>query len=254
MIIRFTFAFFSLLFLSLGLVALAVWFPSSPVRCRKMVRQKIEIKKIDNLTSRQVTFSKRRRGLFKKARELATLCDAEIALIVFSATGRLFDYSTSSMMQVIQKRKVQPAEGINRFRQTLLNQVGRDNNDAISEEHMALTREFNQLKGEELEELDMNELARLERVVDSALGRVAKKKNEKFMLEISKLETREIELKKENEMLKQQAEKKRNATEQGSSVESIANSYGFRGRCPDQDKSISDTALKLGLPFPGGDC
>ncbi|XP_042008251.1 uncharacterized protein LOC121756892 [Salvia splendens] len=79
------------------------------------------------------------------------------------------------MMQVIQKRKVQPAEGINRFRQTLLSQVGGDNNDAISKEHMALTREFNRLKGEELEELDMNELARLERVVESALGRVAKK-------------------------------------------------------------------------------
>lgn len=61
----------------------------------KMVRQRIEIKKIDNVTARQVTFSKRRRGLFKKARELSTLCDAEIALIVFSSTGRLFDYSSS---------------------------------------------------------------------------------------------------------------------------------------------------------------
>ncbi|KAK4401826.1 MADS-box protein JOINTLESS [Sesamum angolense] len=60
-----------------------------------MVRQKIQIKKIDNLTARQVTFSKRRRGLFKKAQELSTLCDAEIALIVFSATGKLFDYSSS---------------------------------------------------------------------------------------------------------------------------------------------------------------
>ncbi|GFS34289.1 AGAMOUS-like 24 [Actinidia rufa] len=60
-----------------------------------MVRQRIQIKKIDNVTARQVTFSKRRRGLFKKAQELSTLCDAEIALIVFSATGRLFEYSSS---------------------------------------------------------------------------------------------------------------------------------------------------------------
>ncbi|XP_047983887.1 MADS-box protein JOINTLESS-like [Salvia hispanica] len=211
-----------------------------------MVRQKIEIKKIDNLTSRQVTFSKRRRGLFKKARELATLCDAEIALIVFSATGKLFDYSSSSMTQVIQRRKAQP-EGINRLRQTFLNQVGGDIDDAISKELMALTREYKQLNGEELQDLGMNELARLERVVESALGRVSKTKNDQLMFEISKLETREIELKKENEMLKQQAEKKRNATEQGSSVESIANSYGFRARCPYEDKSVSDTALKLGF-------
>ncbi|CAA3016429.1 MADS-box SVP-like isoform X1, partial [Olea europaea subsp. europaea] len=61
----------------------------------KMVRQKIQIKKIDNLTARQVTFSKRRRGVCKKAQELSTLCDAEVALIVFSATGKLFHYSSS---------------------------------------------------------------------------------------------------------------------------------------------------------------
>ncbi|KAI9079255.1 hypothetical protein K1719_038740 [Acacia pycnantha] len=53
---------------------------------REMTRKRIEIKKIDHITARQVTFSKRRRGLFKKAKELATLCDAEIGLIVFSST------------------------------------------------------------------------------------------------------------------------------------------------------------------------
>ncbi|KAF9663355.1 hypothetical protein SADUNF_Sadunf17G0041200 [Salix dunnii] len=47
----------------------------------RMTRKKIQIKKIDNTTARQVTFSKRRRGLFKKAYELSILCDAEIALM-----------------------------------------------------------------------------------------------------------------------------------------------------------------------------
>lgn len=60
-----------------------------------MVRRKIPIKKIDNVTARQVTFSKRKSGLFKKARELSLLCDAEIALIVFSPGGKLFDYASS---------------------------------------------------------------------------------------------------------------------------------------------------------------
>ena len=60
-----------------------------------MVRQRIQIKKIDNVTARQVTFSKRRRGLIKKAQELSTLCDAEIGLIVFSSTGKLFEYSNT---------------------------------------------------------------------------------------------------------------------------------------------------------------
>ncbi|KAJ6734388.1 SERUM RESPONSE FACTOR-like protein [Salix purpurea] len=60
-----------------------------------MTRRKIQIKKIDNTTARQVTFSKRRRGLFKKACELSILCDAEIALMVFSATGKFFEFSNS---------------------------------------------------------------------------------------------------------------------------------------------------------------
>ena len=60
-----------------------------------MAREKIRIKKIDNLTARQVTFSKRRRGIIKKANELSILCDADVALIIFSATGKLFEFSSS---------------------------------------------------------------------------------------------------------------------------------------------------------------
>lgn len=62
---------------------------------RKMGRGKIEIKKIENLSSRQVTFSKRRGGLFKKAGELAVLCDAEVAVIIFSQTGKLYEQSST---------------------------------------------------------------------------------------------------------------------------------------------------------------
>ncbi|TYI03898.1 hypothetical protein ES332_A11G374800v1 [Gossypium tomentosum] len=48
-----------------------------------MGRGKIEIKKIENLNSRQVTFSKRRNGLLKKAKELSITCDAEVGVIIF---------------------------------------------------------------------------------------------------------------------------------------------------------------------------
>ncbi|KAL2531299.1 SVP3 [Abeliophyllum distichum] len=61
-----------------------------------MVREKIQIKKIDNTSARQVTFSKRRSGLFKKAKELSVLCDADVALIIFSSAGRLFEFASSS--------------------------------------------------------------------------------------------------------------------------------------------------------------
>jgi len=56
-------------------------------------RGKVEVRRIENSVSRQVTFSKRLRGLAKKARELAVLCDADVALIVFSDKGRLHDFA-----------------------------------------------------------------------------------------------------------------------------------------------------------------
>lgn len=62
---------------------------------------KIEIKKIENPASRQVTFSKRRGGLLKKAHELAILCDAHVGVIVFSNSGKMFEYSNPPSRFVI---------------------------------------------------------------------------------------------------------------------------------------------------------
>lgn len=57
-----------------------------------MGRVKLEIKKIENPTNRQVTYSKRRNGLIKKAYELSVLCDIDLALIMFSPSGKLTQY------------------------------------------------------------------------------------------------------------------------------------------------------------------
>ncbi|CAL9048833.1 unnamed protein product, partial [Musa banksii] len=56
-------------------------------------------------TNRQVTFSKRRGGLLKKANELAILCDAQVGVIIFSSTGKLFEYCSPhlSMRQLIER-------------------------------------------------------------------------------------------------------------------------------------------------------
>lgn len=76
---------------------MALAFPNqeSEEGLRKNGRGKIEIKRIENTTNRQVTFCKRRNGLLKKAYELSVLCDAEIALVVFSSRGRLYEYSNN---------------------------------------------------------------------------------------------------------------------------------------------------------------
>ena len=50
------------------------------------------MKMVKDNSSRQVTFSKRRTGLFKKANELATLCGAEVAIVVFSPGGKPFSF------------------------------------------------------------------------------------------------------------------------------------------------------------------
>ncbi len=69
-----------------------------------MGRGKIEIKRIENPTNRQVTFSKHRGVLLKKTHELVVLCDAKVALIIFSSIGKLFEF-TSSCTYATRKRE-----------------------------------------------------------------------------------------------------------------------------------------------------
>ncbi|RWW08136.1 hypothetical protein GW17_00028452 [Ensete ventricosum] len=61
-----------------------------------MGRGRVQLKRIENKVNRQVTFSKRRSGLLKKAHEISVLCDAEVALVIFSPNGKLYEYSTNS--------------------------------------------------------------------------------------------------------------------------------------------------------------
>ncbi|KAL8045156.1 hypothetical protein ABFX02_08G094400 [Erythranthe guttata] len=64
---------------------------------KTMGRRKIEIKKIEKRSSLQVTFSKRRMGLFRKASELSVLCGAEIAILVQSPANKIFSYGHPSV-------------------------------------------------------------------------------------------------------------------------------------------------------------
>lgn len=62
-----------------------------------MGRGRTEIKRIENPIQRQSTFYKRRDGLFKKARELSVLCDADLLLLLFSSSGKLYQYHSPSV-------------------------------------------------------------------------------------------------------------------------------------------------------------
>ncbi|XP_075063787.1 myocyte-specific enhancer factor 2A isoform X3 [Mixophyes fleayi] len=68
-----------------------------------MGRKKIQITRIMDERNRQVTFTKRKFGLMKKAYELSVLCDCEIALIIFNGSNKLFQYASTDMDKVLLK-------------------------------------------------------------------------------------------------------------------------------------------------------
>lgn len=66
-------------------------------------RQKVEMVKMPNESNLQVTFSKRRAGLFKKASELCTLCGADIAIIVFSPGKKVFSFGHPCVETIVDR-------------------------------------------------------------------------------------------------------------------------------------------------------
>ncbi|KAF4361592.1 hypothetical protein F8388_007608 [Cannabis sativa] len=125
-----------------------------------MGRGKVEVKRIENPTSRQVTFSKRRNGLLKKAFELSLLCDAELALIIFSSSGKLYQYASHESVQsgcLFWKTEI---EEMKRSTETLEGNL-------------------RNLAGEDLSNLGMKELRQLERQLKIGVERVRCKKVEK---------------------------------------------------------------------------
>ncbi|PSS21478.1 MADS-box protein like [Actinidia chinensis var. chinensis] len=227
-----------------------------------MAREKIKIRKINNATARQVTFSKRRRGLFKKAEELSVLCDADVALIIFSSTGKLFHYSSSDMKGILERHNVH-SKNLEKLEQpsTELQLVENSNYTRLSKEVVEKSHQLRKMRGEELQGLNIEELQQLERSLEAGLGRVIEKKGEKIMNEITHLQQKGMHLMDENERLRQQVmeackARKHSATdsdnvinEQGQSSESVTNICNSTG--PMQDYESSDTSLKLGLPYSG---
>ncbi|XP_075088817.1 MADS-box protein AGL24-like isoform X2 [Nicotiana tabacum] len=244
-----------------------------------MAREKIKIKKIDNITARQVTFSKRRRGLFKKAAELSVLCDADVALIIFSATGKLFEYASSSMEDILGKYKLHLTSLEKDDQPSLDLQLENSLNTNLIKELADKNRELRQMKGEELEGLSLEKLQQIEKRLETGLTRVLEIKGTKIMGEITKLQRKGAVLMEENKQLKQKMAMMNEGElplltdldcmvmEEGqSSDQSITTNVSTSGPPPEDDCSnaflklgcnngtpveddCSDTSLKLGLPF-----
>ncbi|CAN6477881.1 unnamed protein product [Victoria cruziana] len=162
-----------------------------------MGRGKVQLKRIENKISRQVTFSKRRNGLLKKAQEISVLCDAEVALIVFSNKGKLYEYSTDARFLPYS---LYLSEG-------------------WSLEYKKLRSKFEMLQktqrqymGEELEPLSIKELHQLELQLDSSLKRIRLRKTHLLMDSITelrkKVSNQAMSLQQQNEDLQRKLREK----------------------------------------------
>ncbi|CAL1355044.1 unnamed protein product [Linum trigynum] len=163
-----------------------------------MGRKKVEMKRIENKSSRQVTFSKRRSGLIKKAREISVLCDLQVALVVFSPHGRLYDFSAGDSVTNILKR----------YRnQNDANDAESSNDGLTGVSPAALLQIIQRYVVEDPADdvqLTLNDLEQLEEQIELALTQIRARKMQLMLQPLKTLQEQESKLKEENELLQQQ--------------------------------------------------
>ncbi|KAH7278046.1 hypothetical protein KP509_38G021500 [Ceratopteris richardii] len=167
-------------------------------------RGKIQIRRIENTTSRQVTFSKRRNGLLKKAHELSVLCDAEIALIIFSSTGKLFEYSSSRGIKKILERYKRCSGILQDVGGTVIRDVEYWKQEAERlKERLTYMEEIQRnMLGESLGSLQIKDLQNLEAKLDSGLYKIRGAKTQLMVRQVQELQKKEQILLQQNEALR----------------------------------------------------
>ncbi|GMH03043.1 hypothetical protein Nepgr_004882 [Nepenthes gracilis] len=125
-----------------------------------MRRGKIQIERIDNTSSRQVTFTKRRKGLFKKAKELSILCEVDVGVIVFSTTRKLYEFANKSMKSLLEQYS-SAKEQIPLLNPTLEANLWKVEAESLRRQLDDLTRSHRQMMGEEISELSIEDLENL---------------------------------------------------------------------------------------------
>ncbi|XP_047308511.1 floral homeotic protein AGAMOUS-like isoform X2 [Impatiens glandulifera] len=199
----------------------------SSSQLRKNGRGKIEIKRIENTTNRQVTFCKRRNGLLKKAYELSVLCDAEVALIVFSNRGRLYEYANNSVRATIDRYKKAYSDSTN------TGSVAEANAQYYQQESSKLRAQISNLQnsnrylsliyinylfkneiinkyaytcrhmlGEGISTMPLRDLKNLENRLEKGISKIRSKKNELLLAEIEFMQKREVDLHNNNQFLR----------------------------------------------------
>nr|ABU43072.1 MADS-domain transcription factor [Zea mays] len=162
----------------------------------------VELKRIENKISRQVTFAKRRNGLLKKAYELSVLCDAEVALIIFSSRGRLFEFSTSSCIyKTLERyRSCSFASEASAPLEAELNNYQEYLKLKTRVEFLQTTQR--NLLGEDLGPLSVKELEQLENQIEISLKQIRSSKNQQMLDQLFDLKRKEQQLQDANKDLR----------------------------------------------------
>lgn len=134
------------------------------------------------------------------------------------------------------------------------------NEISLSKEVADKTHQMRQMRGEDLQGLNIDELQQLEKLLESGLTRVLETKGERIMNEISSLEIEGAQLQEENKLLKEKlvslckgkrlvlVDSEVATQEEGMSSQSVDDVYSCSSG-PSLEDDSSDTSLKLGLPF-----
>uniref|UniRef100_A0AAU7LJE2 MADS51 n=1 Tax=Hippophae rhamnoides TaxID=193516 RepID=A0AAU7LJE2_9ROSA len=170
-----------------------------------MGRGKVELKRIENPTNRQVTFSKRRNGILKKAYELSILCEAEVALLVFSPSGKLHQYASHDMDRTIAKYKSEAGLPLFDHNQGFATMKfwGTEIED-MKRSIENLEAGLRHLAGEDLLMLGIRDLKQVERQAKIGLERIRARKRKMMSEHISWLKKRQRALQEQNTKLQQQ--------------------------------------------------
>lgn len=139
-----------------------------------MTRGKIQIKLIENSTNRQVTYSKRRNGLFKKAGELTVLCDAKLSIIMISSTGKLHEYISPSIGTKEFYDLYQKTTGIDLWNTQYKGM--QEHLKKVKDVNRNLRREIGQRMGESLDDMRMEDLHLLEQDMEASLKLIRDRK------------------------------------------------------------------------------
>uniref|UniRef100_A0AAU7LJF9 MADS61 n=1 Tax=Hippophae rhamnoides TaxID=193516 RepID=A0AAU7LJF9_9ROSA len=177
-----------------------------------MGRGRVVLKRIENKINRQVTFSKRRGGLLKKAHEISVLCDAEVALIVFSHKGKLFEYATDTCMERILERYERYCYAEKQFVGTTESQMVQGNwtleYSRLRARAELLQRNLRQYLGDDLDSLSLKEIQNLEQQLDTSLKQVRSRKNQVMYESISELQRKEKAIREQNNLLTKEIKEK----------------------------------------------